>query len=109
MPGLLASLAAALLLLAGLWWALRTPPAEPLTAAHALPELPLEEEQAELREGERRGTEAPVPVEATGGLKVRLGVRLEGAGRLEGQVLDRDSGQGVGAAQVELLAWPPAA
>ncbi len=45
---------------------------------------------------------------AADGLVVRPGVRLAGPGRLEGRVLERESGRGVEGARVELFSVPPA-
>src|SRR5207302_2029235 len=39
---------------------------------------------------------------------VPVGVRLRGPGRLEGRVIERQSGAGVGGARVDLVAFPPA-
>ena len=41
------------------------------------------------------------------GFVVPVGVRLDGDGRLAGQVLEREGGSGVSGAKVELLPVPP--
>ncbi len=105
--GVLLSLASLLLLLVGLWWVMRTPSGAPLPTTAAPASTAVEEAQVELQDGKRQETGAQDLIETPGGLKVAVGVRLEGSGRLAGRVLDRANAQGVAAVRVALLPLPP--
>src|SRR5689334_16919711 len=105
---LLLALALALLLLAGAGAWLLTRPSAPQaeTAPVAL-------------EGSRPATEssaldaqsgpAALAGRKSGKLAIPVGVRLPGPGKLEGRVIDRETGLGVPHARVDLLPVPPAA
>ncbi len=107
---LLVALVLGLLILAGVgsWLLLRqrssagevAPPALGLKSAPTGPDASALD--APLSSGEQAGRKS-------GKLAVPVGVRLAGPGRLEGRVIDRETGLGVPYTRVDLLPVPPAA
>jgi protocatechuate 3,4-dioxygenase beta subunit len=107
---LLVSLVLALLILAGAgsWLLLRHGPAS-REGAPLVPELANAQAGADASALDAQSAPGALEGSQTRAHAVPVGVRLSGPGRLEGRVIERETGLGVPLARVDLLPVPPAA